>query len=321
MRTLLAAAVLAVLSLTIGCRPPAAPGRGDGAAAPDRSDGTAAAPSGGAAQAPADAPVPDGGAVYEHALGFRLRTPAGWKIEAQAAGAMLTPPDLARERSDPVEAYAVDAVSAAGVEAADDERLKDALDKNLTRMLPGLTFGGSELLPGAGRGVFTWERAGADGRPIRVRVYVALVNRFALTVVGVGLKDHVDARDAALRSVIASADWPEVKRDPDLVGAWRHENFYQSGYGDAAFSGSSWRTIVLEADGSFAEATGGAASGAADVRSEGALAPAGAWAAAGGAVYLFRDNGNTAKYSYRFVDGRLLLTPDGGKRQIWERVR
>src|SRR5262249_33289140 len=157
------------------------------------------------------------------------RTLTGWKVEAQAAGAVLTPPDLAREGSDVIEAYAVDAVPAAGVEAADDERLKDALDKNLTRMLPGLAFAGSELLPGAGRGVFTWEGARADGRPIRVRVYVALVNRFALTIVGVGLIDRVDARDAALRGVIASAEWPEVKRDPDLVGAWRHENFYQSG--------------------------------------------------------------------------------------------
>jgi hypothetical protein len=279
-----------------------------------------AQPQGGAlAPAPAGAgDVPADWQTYRHALGWLLRYPPGWRLDETEAGLVLTPPDLTRDAAgQPLEVFLVNAIPSGGVPRPDDPRAVQFVDQTLGTTFPFLRRGGaaaSEALGGRPTAVLRYAGRNPTGVDIRAVVLVTLIDDHAVVLLGAGQAGKVEAREALLRRVLASAGKGEGQRDARLVGAWRYEHhtFVRD------FSSTSIRTLVLRADGTcqtasrtFAGSTqrdsGGDATGSTTVDTGAGSPSRGTWAADGRRLFLRWGDGSTEEWGYEAGGGGLLL--------------
>lgn len=286
------------------------------------------APAGNAAAVPAD------WQTFKHPLGFQMRYPAGWQLRDAQGAILVVPPDLAMEYGQPAEAILISGEKNAGVTGVDDPRLAQYVDAQMQRLVPGLTRKGpaEPLAASVPAGTFTWTGKNPQtGAAIEARVHVVLFPDAALFLTALGKSELVARRDPILRQIAGSFEKGEAQRDPALVGSWRHTGGYSSNNpGTSEFSSVSERYLGLAADGT---ATSGSrlmfsstqkSGGEVTARGHGDTGDPdtkrGTWMAGSGRVYLQWPDGYE-EYKYEVSGGSMLLTPDGGKPKLYERVQ
>lgn len=109
-----------------------------------------------------------------------------------------------------------------------------------------------------------------------------------------------------------------VERDPNLVGSWSRTDSFSSG--DASMA--TRLTLLICADGSYVRTVGETVGGGAgwSAESRGAESTRGQWRSEGGVVYIRSAMGGWEPYAQYYVEGpRLMLTFEGGQREVWTR--
>ncbi len=135
---------------------------------------------------------------------------------------------------------------------------------------------------------------------------------------------------------VASGDKGSGKKskkniDPNIIGNWKHESFYSSGYGADAMSGSSVQYLSFNADGTMSDKGGEAMISGSDYsgnsgKGDGSGTVANLWYyTKGNAIILYTIiNGAEQEYplgTYYIEEGKLLLTGENGEKKLLQRVR
>lgn len=326
--------------------------RQGGAAAPD----TAANPfaSGGSETGPAlprdnesgaiaatngrgSAPLPDdetvssaatlrGGGAYQFPSGLSFRYPRGWTVQEVAGGdVMLIPPNASLQ----LEGYQVfipqfnEALAQAGMRG-DDPRLAEVVDALIQRLGANLRrVKGPEAVTSGGQpgAVYTYDGTGANGRPARARVRIAIHDSSLTGILAIAEPDTLAARDRAIQVVFESFSIGGAGIDPALVGTWmgnlRDNGRFIEGVGRSpTVTASDSRTrYVLSADGTLTSITRSRfMASTRDVfidTGDSEETETGRWSAANGRLSLTLD-GSTGSFPYRIQGNTLILTrPDG----------
>jgi len=305
------------------------------------------------------------GKTYRHAAGFSFSYPDAWSVKEQDGNVQLIPPDPASANGAPLELYfvAVENVAQEGIQRPDDPRIVQLLDTQVKSLSAALARVG-EAAPvnmGAAKGVvLNWE-ARSPQAVIAARVFVGIVNGWAAAIVGMGVKEKVDARDADLRRIFGSfgvpaagqpgAPAPQPDNEPRgqapagpldqrLLGCWLHEKNFSSG----TYGSTTARTFVFRADGTFL--TQGQFAASTEHREAGSPTPerttmgsdvskaAGRWSAANGVLSLAWAGGDRDQVRYYIEDpsqpgttaatmGKrlMLVTTEDGEKQLWTHQR
>lgn len=299
-------------------------------ATPNPLAGTPPAPAGAAGAAPA---IPGDWQTFTHPLGMSMRYPAGWQLRELPGCLGLVPPDLLMEYGQPAEALLVAGSANAGVTRVEDERVAQTCDALVMQLLPFLRREGPvQPLPGAQpTGLLRYSGRNPQGKAIQARLWVVLFPEAALSVFLAGEGPQVAKREPLLRLVAGSFAKGEAQRDARLAGAWRYESHYFSGPGGGNFSSTSIRVLTLRADGAAWSggrllATSELKDGQGDVTARGHVDSGdpdqkrGQWSAGSGRLFLQWPDGGE-EYRYELSGNSLLLTPEGGKPKLYERVQ
>jgi hypothetical protein len=277
-------------------------------------------------------PIRTEGKTYQHPIGFTFWYPATWTVKVQNEILQLVPPDPGSSPDGPTEAYVIFGESVAGenIERPDDPRVVDFLDQQLRTLSPTLKRTGESSTVAMGKGmgaVLDWDGTSPKGDPIRARAFVSIIQSFGVALVGIGLKERVEARDAELRRMFSTFGFGEGQKDPRLVGVWLYEKNFSSG----TFGSTTVRTMRLQADGTFSQGgqtfagmqhtdSGGNVTGSTSVDSA-KNQERGRWAAGGGKLFLWFDDGSYSELGYYIEDqsdGRvMLIQTSGGDKQLW----
>ncbi|MFC1715615.1 SHOCT domain-containing protein [Candidatus Poribacteria bacterium] len=164
--------------------------------------------------------VEEKGNVYRHAAGFSFRYPDGWTIAEQEGGLQLTPPNPSSTAEGPTELYflVIADVSQDGIQTPDDPRVLEYLDQQLWTLAPTLRRTGA-ILPidmRAGTGVMVhWGAIGTAGE-VRARAFVGIIKTNGVVLIGIGLKERLEARDEALRQIFGSLGVDEAQPAPGV---------------------------------------------------------------------------------------------------------
>lgn len=198
--------------------------------------------------------------VYRHSNGVTFRYPESWRIntdQAETAGMVVLLPPGADTGPAGKEAYLVLGSASEGVTSADDPRVAQQIELTLGRFAPFLKR------TGATRTIKTGQRTGAvnsfegrndQGLEVVAKVYTMILDQYAVSLVGIGVKTLVEPRDPELRQVFLSFDFNTSAPAADgaglpaqLVGVWKNWTYKSVG-------GSSWEKTtyaVLRADGTY----------------------------------------------------------------------
>lgn len=167
-------------------------------------------------------PVKEKGNIYRHAAGFSFRYPDGWTVTEQQGGLQLTPPDPSSTAEGPTELYflVVADVLQDGIQTPDDPRVLEYLDQQLWTLAPALRRTGA-IYPidmRAGTGVMVHWGASGTGGEVRARAFVGIIKTNGVVLMGIGLKDRLEARDEALRQIFSSLGIDEPQPAPGVQG-------------------------------------------------------------------------------------------------------
>ena len=158
-------------------------------------------------------PAPTGaareGRTHSHPAGFSFWYPATWTITAQDQTLQLVPADAAQSPQGPLELYflATESLTDQGIQNPTDERIIQYLEGQVKSLSPALTYDrqpttmATQAGPGA---VLVWQATSPDGRRVTARVFVVFVKQTAVMLIGMGLKDRIEARDADLQDLFKS---------------------------------------------------------------------------------------------------------------------
>ncbi|MBX3465618.1 MAG: hypothetical protein KF878_01815 [Planctomycetes bacterium] len=290
------------------------------------------APAGSGAPASGGDPAAPGAdwQTYRHALGWELRYPPGWQLQESELGLVLTPPDLARDaQGQPLEAIIVNAVPAEGITRPDDPRALQFIEGQLQQVFPFLRRAGEPragTVGGRPTAELTLAGKNPTGRDIRALVLVKLVGDQGVIAMALGEPERLRAREAAVRTVFASAGKGQAQLDRNLVGVWRYERHTFSG----TFSSTSIRTIALRPDGTCEDSSrtfagmdhrdsGGHTTGRTDVDTGDRGAPRGTWAADGKRLIMQWTDG-VEEYEYELGGGAMLLKTGRGEPKLYQKV-
>lgn len=153
------------------------------------------------------------GKIYRHAAGFSFWYPESWSVSEQEGILQLTPPDAASTAEGPSELYFVAAedVSGNNIQRPDDPMLLEYLDMQVQSLSPALnrTGSGTPVDTKAGKGVILDWGAQGTGGEVRARAFVSIIKNYSVILLGMGLKEKVEARDADLRRIFASLGFGE----------------------------------------------------------------------------------------------------------------
>lgn len=164
----------------------------------------------GAAEArPAPTAAARAGRTHSHPGGFSFWCPASWNITPEDKMLQLIPGDAAQSPQGPLELYflATENVAGQGIQNPTDERVIQYLDQQVKSLSPVLTYDRqpATVPTQAGQGaVLVWQATSPDGRRITARVFVVFVKQTAVMLIGMGLKERIDAREADLRDLFTS---------------------------------------------------------------------------------------------------------------------
>ena len=284
-----------------------------------------------------DAPPPSldrrKGKTYRHPVGFSFWHPADWTARAQEGFLQLIPPKPGSKDGVPTEVYGIvgERVDAEGITRPDDPRVIAFLDQRVRLLSPRVTRKGepSPVEMARGRGVLLqWEGKDAGGSAIVGRAYAAIIRGYGVALAGVGLKDALAAREPDLGRMFASFGFGESQRDPRVVGRWLYEKHYFSG----TFSSTTIQRLALRPDGTCAfgsrlladqEHRDGGGNPTAWTNLDTGKDPGsrGRWAAGGGTLYLFWNDGACSESRYTLstdASGRYMLTRNrSGRKMLW----
>ncbi|MBM4027228.1 MAG: SHOCT domain-containing protein [Planctomycetes bacterium] len=149
------------------------------------------------------------GRIHSHPAGFSFWYPATWTIRPQDEMLQLAPADAAQSPQGPLELYflATEDIAGQGIQSPTDERVIQYLDQQIKSLSPVLTYDRqpATIPTGVGPGaVLGWQATSPDGRRITARVYVVLAKQTAVMLIGMGLQERIEAREADLRDLFTS---------------------------------------------------------------------------------------------------------------------
>jgi hypothetical protein len=317
----------------------AACGRGDssGPAAPGGAapapDGTKPAAADAKAPAPRPAIAPEAGKRYRHPLGLTLWHPADWTVKDMGEALQLVPPDPGSNADGPTEAYVVfgEGVAGTGIATAADPKVGAYLDGQLQGLAPFLrragATGGYDLSRGKGA-VYAWEGKNPKGNAVLARAYVAVFDNTAVALAAIGLKDRIDARETAVRTMAASFGFGKGDLDPALARAWRfasnvalsNSSVYETAWSRASLASETTSTLELRADGTWTRtdvSQGLAGAGGVWIETGGTMVKKGRWNAGNGTLYLMYDDDSWTIYQYK-LEGATLRLARGNKGEVWQ---
>ena len=315
-------------------QPPGAPGAPQPPAFPGAVPPAPPAPGPATPAAAADAPAK--GKLYRHAIGFSFWHPESWAVKEVEGGLQLTPPDAVVKDGAPAEVYFVTGESVAdeGIQRADDPRVAEYLDTQVRGVAPALQrVGGAEAVGMAnGQGVaINWEAKSPDGSVVRARALVSIIKRHGVALIGLGLKERLDAREAVLRQMFASFGFGEGKRDPQLVGKWHlvattsiaNESPFVASWDRAQAVTETKTELAFGGDGTWQRVAnrhtlvGGAGIWLED---KGRDVSNGTWNADGTSLYMMGKDDSWEQYKYQVrqtAQGREVRLASGNKGTVW----
>lgn len=267
---------------------------------------------------------------YRHALGFTMRYPAGWRVEAMQDALSLIPSDQLSNEQGPTEAYVISSTPTEGVTRPDDPRAIAFADQQLTAMFPFLTRQGApEPAPAGTRAgvVMTWSGRGPTGMDIRARLYMTIIDGNGVLFLAVGDARQITTRERTVRAIFQTFGLGPGVQDPRILGHWRSEKHFFSG----PYSSTTIRYLLLRADGACFSGSrtlaslehhdpGGEKIGTSNRDLGDSDTLRGRWAAAEGKLHLTWPDGTEATWQYH-VEGDAMLWQSDGLKRLYERVR
>jgi hypothetical protein len=153
-------------------------------------------------------PPKEKGKVYRHAAGFSFRYPDDWTVTEQEGVIQLVPPNAVSTAEGPMELYflAVEDISEYSIQRPDDPMVLEYLDQQVLSLSPALQRTGtiSSINMRAGKGaIVDWAASGTGGE-VRARAFVGIIKNNGVILMGMGLKERVEARDQTLRQMFNS---------------------------------------------------------------------------------------------------------------------
>ncbi len=254
--------------------------------------------------------------AWHHPLGATLAVPEDWETMATAGSSAFLPPGVRNAAGELIEVASFVYLPAAGIASIDQEALVATADREVASMAA------SARRLGAGETVKLADRAGLvlryetaeSGIPGRVDLYATLHDGLAIGLLVVGQRDRVAADVEAMGALFQTLRLGAAQRDTSLVSTWtRGESYVSSGFSIATES-----RLVLGGDGRYSrssQAAGGDAGSSFDSNGDD---EAGQWCAADGALVLLGDAGVVTAWTYRLVDGTLVLHDASGNRTLWQ---
>jgi hypothetical protein len=245
----------------------------------------------------------------------------------------LVPPDPGSNADGPTEAYIVfgESVAGSGIAAAADPKVGAYLDGQLQGLAPFLRRSGAtgnyDLTRGKGA-VYAWEGKNPKGNAVLARAYVAVFDDTAVALAAIGLKDRIDAREPAVRTMAASFGFGKGDLDPALARAWRfasnvalsNNSVYETAWSRANLASETTSTLELRADGTWTRtdvSQGLAGAGGVWIETGGTTVKKGRWNAGNGTLYLMYDDDSWTIYQYK-LEGATLRLANGNKGEVWQ---
>ncbi len=160
----------------------------------------------------------DKGKAYRHSTGFSFLIPEGWSVAEQEGFLQVTPPNPSSADGAPTEMYFVlmEDASQGGIQNPEDPAVLEYLDSQVQSLSPALRRTGttSPINMRAGRGVIVnWGATGTGGE-VLARAFVGVANNYGLILIGMGLKQQIEARDPILRQMFSSFGFGELQQAP-----------------------------------------------------------------------------------------------------------
>lgn len=160
--------------------------------------------------------APKAGRTYAHPAGFSFWYPASWNLTDQEGMVQLTPHDAAQSPDGPLELYflVTEDISGQGITRPTDPMVIQYLDEQVKSLSPILAYDQrpSTLQTDVGQGaVLLWQATAPDGTRIVARVFVVFARETAVMLIGMGLKERIDARDTDLRDLFQSVTTGQVR--------------------------------------------------------------------------------------------------------------
>lgn len=271
------------------------------------------------AQAPAKAAKAAKKQTFRHASGFFFHYPAAWKTRAISEGVLvLTPKD-----ADPDgELMLVLGDDAGGLTKASDPRAVRALDNIVRSILPKLKRTGKPEDQRLGNRIATtlrWHGNGNNGRAIRAKLRVTILEGRAVGVLLVGDDKRFPMREPKTDAIFASFGFTKPKGDPRVVGTWRYDVSYVSG----DFTAASSTYLVLAADGTCR--IGGTRMGMGSDAGSGMTGrggyTAGTWHTEGKVIQLRWKDGSSESWRFYVSADSMLFKNSPRSKKLWKRCR
>ncbi len=286
-----------------------------------------------AAPPPLPAIQPEAGRTFRHPLGLSFWHPSDWTVQDKGEALALTPPNPGSNADGATEAYFVfgESVAGEGIAGAADPRVGRYLDEQLRGLAPFLRRSGKtgtcDLSRGKGA-VYEWEGKNPKGLDCLARAFVAVFEDNAVALAAIGLKERVEARDAALRKMAASFGFGRGGVDPPLARTWQfasnvaisNNSPFETAWSRANLASETTSTLELRADGTWTRtdvSQGLAGAGGIWIETGGTKTRKGRWNAGNGTLYLMFDDDSWTIYRYR-IEGNTLRLANGDKGEIWQ---
>ncbi len=265
------------------------------------------------------APLAAGGADFRewrHPLGARLHVPAAWEVAPIGGSSAFVPAGARAADGETLMAAHFVFLPAPGIGALDSPDFLAAADAEMATLATTIErFGEPEPLRLADRdGLVLRYSTAESGIPGRADLYATLHDGQAIGLIVVGHRARVEQEVAAMAALFKTLRFEAPQRDAALVSTWTRGESYVSG----GFSMATEERLELGADGRYArssQAAGGDAGSSFD--SDGGV-ETGRWYAGEGALLLCGDAGGVAAWSWRIVDGTLVLHDSDGRRSLWQ---
>lgn len=304
----------ALLCLAGGCAEEWAPGEGADSFAAFASEADGGEP------AERDAAASDGsrddGRTWRHPVGACFDLPTGFEVEPSGGSCAFLPAGARAANGETLVAAHFVFLPAPAIGAVDSPAfLAAARAEMATLAASAREIGEPEALPLADRAaiVLRYETA-ESGIPGRADLYATLHDGLAIGLIVVGHRARVEQDAAEMARFFATLRFAAPQRDAALASTWTRGESYVSG----GFSMATEERLELAADGRYArssQAAGGDASNSFD--SDGDV-ETGRWFGGDGALLLCGDAGGVAAWSWRIVDGTLVLHDADGRRSLWQ---
>lgn len=270
-------------------------------------------------QVPAPATVgelPEGMRRWRHPLGAQFVLPSDYATEPVGGSCRFVPPGVKRRDEEPRVAAHFLFLPAPDITTVASREFTAAADGELSALAASarrLSSGEKIALADREAVVLRYSTA-ENGVAGRADVYATLHEGLAVGLLVVGYREEVEAHAAAMDALFASLRFVAPQHDSALAATWTRGESYVSG----GFSMATEERLVLRADGRYtrsSQAAGGDASNSFD--SDGDV-ESGRWFGGEGALVLCADGGAAIGFTWRVVDGTLVLHDVQGRRTLWE---